>query len=75
MKRILLAALLAAQALIAGHAAAQPEYVDAIDYPGNADGWEIFHALERRLFLDFEQICGDTFCEGEFSDYRPLRYR
>ncbi len=56
-------------------AAAEPAYVDAVDYPGNAEGWEAFRQLERRLDHDFDQICGDSFCEGDYSDYQPLRYR
>lgn len=55
--------------------AAEPEYVDAVDYPGNAEGWYAFGELQRRLERDFDGICGDTFCEGEYSDYRPLRLR
>jgi hypothetical protein len=27
------------------------------------------------LKRDFDQICGDTFCEGEYSNIESLRYR
>lgn len=54
---------------------AQPAYVDAMDYPAPGEGWEAFSDLEQRLAHDFDQLCGDTFCEGDYSDYRPLRYR
>jgi hypothetical protein len=50
-------------------------YVDAIDYPNQEDGWDSFFTLERRLFRDFDEICGDTFCEGEYSNIQALRYR
>ena len=59
----------------AGDAAAAARYVDAMDYPGAGAGWEAFSDLERRLDHDFDQICGDTFCEGDYSDYQPLRLR
>ncbi|MET7142859.1 hypothetical protein M3S04_14625 [Xanthomonas sp. PPL139] len=54
---------------------AQPTYVDAMDYPAPGEGWEAFADLEQRLAHDFDRLCGDTFCEGDYSDYRPLRYR
>ncbi|HWW99773.1 hypothetical protein [Collimonas sp.] len=56
-------------------ATAAPEYVDAVDYPANQQGWEAFRSLERRLVKDFDEICGDTYCEGEFSNLQALRYR
>jgi hypothetical protein len=67
--------LLIVLAFVAGGAAAGPQYVDAMDYPASGEGWSTFRALERQLEADFDDICGDTFCEGEYSDYRPLRYR
>jgi hypothetical protein len=60
-------------ALATGQAA--DGYVDAINYPSQEDGWESFFSLERRLFRDFDDICGDTFCEGEYSNIQALRYR
>ncbi|AMP14405.1 hypothetical protein [Collimonas pratensis] len=56
-------------------ATAAPEYVDAVNYPANEQGWEAFYGLERRLVKDFDDICGDTYCEGEFSNLQALRYR
>ncbi len=61
--------------LLTGAASAQERYVDAVDYPTPNAGWEVFHDLEKRLEADFDQLCGDTYCEGEYSDYQPLRYR
>ncbi|MDL5365728.1 hypothetical protein QSH18_08935 [Xanthomonas sp. NCPPB 2654] len=72
MGMLLTVALLA---LGAPRAQAQQVYVDAVDYPTPGAGWEAFYDLERRLAEDFDQSCGDTFCEGEYSDYQPLRYR
>jgi hypothetical protein len=60
----------------AGAFGKQPErYVDAIDYPVGEGNWDRFYDLERRLFRDFDDVCGDTFCEGEYSNIQALRYR
>ncbi|KAB7764448.1 hypothetical protein [Xanthomonas maliensis] len=70
--------LLAGCASVSGGAAAAsppPTFVDAVDWPASSEGWEAFSDLERRLEHDFDQICGDTFCAGDFSDYKPLRLR
>jgi hypothetical protein len=50
-------------------------YVDLIDYPRQEANWDRFFALEGRLHYGFDAICGDTFCEGEYSDIRALRLR
>ena len=60
--------------LIAPAAQAFP-YVDLIDYPHQEANWDRFFALEGRLQHRFDAICGDTFCEGEYSDIRALRLR
>lgn len=54
---------------------AAPAYVDAINYPGDEGGWNAFYDLERRLARGFDDVCGDTFCEGEYSNIQHLRYR
>ncbi len=50
-------------------------YVDLIDYPHQEANAERFHDLEGRLQQGFDNICGDTFCEGEYSDIRALKMR
>ncbi len=60
--------------LVAPLAQASP-YVDLIDYPHQEANWDRFFALEGRLQHGFDAICGDTFCEGEYSDIRALRVR
>jgi hypothetical protein len=54
---------------------ATDRYVDAVDYSGHEQGWDTFYDLEARLFRGFDDVCGDTFCEGEYSNIQPLRYR
>jgi len=51
-----------------------PVYVDAIEYRGEG-GWDAFYDLEHRLAKGFDDVCGDTFCEGEYSNIQHLRYR
>ncbi len=50
-------------------------YVDAQDYPTPAAGRPRFRAIEARLVRGFDQVCGDTFCEGEYSNLQALRFR
>lgn len=69
---LLMSSILAPAALAADP---PPAFVDAVDWPANGEGWEAFVDLEQRLDRDFDNICGDTFCGGEFSDYQPLRFR
>ncbi len=52
-----------------------PEYVDARDHPAPGEGIAAFDAMERALVRGFDDICGDTFCEGEFSNLRALQLR
>ena len=38
---------------------------------GDADGW---HNITSTLNKQFDDVCGDSFCEGDFSDYSGLRF-
>lgn len=61
--------------LLAGAARAQSRFVDATDFPSHEAGWDTFYDLERRLRIGFDDICGDTFCEGDYSNIQHLRFR
>lgn len=50
-------------------------YVDAIDWPASEQGMDRFLAAEVRLNAGFDKICGDTFCEGEYGNLRPMQLR
>ena len=77
--RLLLAvglALLFSLSANAQHAkprAAEGPYVDVLTYlpAGHVDAWL---SLKWKLKRNFDDICGDTFCEGEFSNIEALRY-
>lgn len=50
-------------------------FIDVGDYlraPLEADKWARLLAELRR---DFDEVCGDTFCEGGYSNYQSLRFR
>jgi hypothetical protein len=51
------------------------KYVDALHYPDNEQGWDRFDDLAGRLTRDFDYICGDTFCEGDYSNIQSLGFR
>lgn len=62
---------------IASPAAAAPApgtYSDMGDRLAGAE-YEAWYGALARLRHDFDQICGDTFCEGDYSNIEPLRLR
>lgn len=77
--RPLLAALtlvaLAAQASPAHADAWRPPFVDPYAYFTEDVQYEAWYALRAGLELGFEDICGDTFCEGDYSNIAPLRFQ
>ena len=52
-----------------------PRYVDAIHWPAREAGMDRFFDAEAKLVGGFEKICGDTFCEGEYANLRPMELR
>ena len=67
----LFACLLAASAQAEVHGG----YGDATEYLHTDAQYEAWFQLGRALRRDFDWICGDTFCEGEYTNIQPLRYR
>lgn len=51
------------------------KYADAVHYPDNEQGWDRFYDLAGRLTRDFDDVCGDTFCEGDYSNIQSLGFR
>jgi hypothetical protein len=78
------AAILATIALAMAAAATAParadaglrpgSYVDASAYLHTDDGIDAWWMLRYGLHRNFDDICGDTFCEGEYSNIQSLRY-
>lgn len=50
-------------------------FVDLVDFPSQEANWDRFYALQDRLFADFDEICPDTYCEGEYSNLIALQFR
>jgi hypothetical protein len=53
----------------------QKVFVDARSYftaPADIDAW---WELMSRLENDFDAVCGDTFCEGDYANYESLGFR
>lgn len=80
IRKTLAASLFAITAIgFAGTAlAAEPvaeRYVDATDWPSHEAGIDRFANAEAKLAAGFNRICGDTFCEGEYANLRPMELR
>lgn len=56
-------------------ALARGAHVDLINYPADEAGWERAFALEDAVAREFAAVCADTFCEGDYSNYRVLEFR
>jgi hypothetical protein len=56
-------------------AAGGARYADVEESFTSDQDWERWFQLTRALREDFDQICGDTFCEGDFSNLQALRFR
>lgn len=50
-------------------------FVEAGSYFTSEAEIDAWYGLLRALDDDFDAVCGDTFCEGEYSNYKPLRFR
>ncbi|AWH26493.1 hypothetical protein [Stenotrophomonas sp. YAU14D1_LEIMI4_1] len=61
--------------LLVAPAHAGGRYIDARHYPSNAAGHMRFVAVERALERGFDDICGDTFCEGQYYNLWAMRLR
>lgn len=35
---------------------------------------DAYYAMTGNLRTTFDDVCGDTFCEGEYTNYQPLRF-
>lgn len=73
--RLALCALAAALPATAAFAQSPAAYVDTSAYFQDDAQHEAWFTATRGLRRDFDWICGDTFCEGEYSNIQSLRYR
>ncbi|HDS1103740.1 MULTISPECIES: hypothetical protein [Stenotrophomonas] len=54
---------------------ARGPHVDLIDYPQPEANWDRAYGLEAALAREFNAICADTWCEGDYSNYRVMEFR
>ncbi len=50
-------------------------FIDAQSYFQTDEEFEAWFTLTRALRTDFDNVCGDTFCEGDYSNFQSLRFR
>ena len=50
-------------------------YIDVYEYFTTDAQYEAWFTLTAQLNHDFDDICGDTFCEGDYSNIESLRFR
>ena len=68
-------ALAMAGAIQVARAGSVGPYVEAgAALRGDAE-FEAWYGITMRLRRQFDEICGDTFCEGDYSNLQPLRFQ
>lgn len=75
MKRLSLLLSLAFAATAAHAQTAPPEYVEAGSWVRTDADVEAWYTLLANLRRNFDDICDDTFCEGDWSNIQALRFR
>lgn len=70
------AALAAASASMPALAQSEPgaNYVEAVSYLDTDAEYEAWFDIQHGLRRNFDDICGDTFCEGDYSNIQSLGY-
>lgn len=64
-----------ASASQAAHASSTAQYVEAgvaLRTDAEVEAW---YGITMQLRRQFDAICGDTFCEGDYSNLQPLRFQ
>jgi hypothetical protein len=51
------------------------EYIDVSAYLTDAADIDAWYTMIYNLKQNFDYICGDTFCEGDYTNIESLRYR
>ena len=57
------------------HASSAGQYVEAGAALRTDAEVEAWYGITARLRHQFDEICGDTFCEGDYSNLQPLRFQ
>lgn len=59
----------------AAQSTAARQYVDTSAYLTSEADINAWYQLVSTLNQQFDDVCGDTFCEGDYSNIQPLRFR
>jgi hypothetical protein len=57
------------------HAGSSGQYVEAGATLRTDAEVEAWYDITAQLRRQFDEICGDTFCEGDYSNLQPLRFQ
>lgn len=57
------------------HASSTGQYVEAGAVLRTDAEVEAWYGITSQLRRQFDEICGDTFCEGDYSNLQPLRFQ
>ena len=49
-------------------------YVEALDYASDTGGQDTWIAVREGMKSGFDNICGDTFCDGDYPNVQALRF-
>lgn len=63
------------QARTSDAAVESPTYVNAVATLTTAAEKERWYRMISALNSDFDQVCGDTFCEGGYTEIEPIFFR
>lgn len=64
-----------AQAATPSTPPAPARYVDLVNWPVSEASFDRFFNAEASLGRAFDKVCGDTFCEGDYGNLRPMQLR
>jgi hypothetical protein len=56
-------------------AASSSDYVDISSYLTSDADINAWYSITSQLRKNFDDVCGDTFCEGDYSNIESLDYR
>lgn len=73
-RRVVASVIATALIAVCTPAAAAAEYVDAGSYLRGDAEYEAWYRVMHGLRRGFDDICGDTFCEGDYSNLESLRF-
>ncbi len=68
-------AIAAPSVAAAGNATQAAEYVEVGSYLTDDAEINAWYEMQYHLRENFDDICGDTFCEGDYSNIYALRFR